>query len=160
MSHLLLYGNLPSTTEYEGFTARVTNHTMVHEQMRNFFSGFRRDAHPMATLVGVVGALSAFYHDSLDISDPDQREVAAIRLIAKLPTIAAMAYKYSIGQPFVYPRNDLDYAGNFLHMCFSVPAEEYKVNPIISRALDKIFTLHATRQNASTSTVIGRIIWC
>lgn len=154
VSHLLLYGNLPSAAEHEDFAARVTNHTMVHEQMRNFFSGFRRDAHPMATLVGVVGALSAFYHDSLDISDPDQREVAAIRLIAKLPTIAAMAYKYSIGQPFVYPRNDLDYAGNFLHMCFSVPAEEYKVNPIISRALDKIFTLHADHeQNASTSTV-------
>jgi citrate synthase len=152
--YLLLYGELPSATELDDFEARVTNHTMVHEQMHNFFRGFRRDAHPMATLVGVVGAMSAFYHDSTDINDEWQREVAAIRLIAKLPTIAAMAYKYSVGQPFVYPRNDLDYASNFLHMCFSVPAENYEVNPILARAMDRIFTLHADHeQNASTSTV-------
>ncbi|RLJ41763.1 citrate synthase [Litoreibacter meonggei] len=152
--YLLLYGELPSATELEDFEARVTNHTMVHEQMHNFFRGFRRDAHPMATLVGVVGAMSAFYHDSTDINDDWQREVAAIRLIAKLPTIAAMAYKYSVGQPFVYPRNDLDYAANFLHMCFSVPAENYEVDPILARAMDRIFTLHADHeQNASTSTV-------
>ncbi|SHE75400.1 citrate synthase [Litoreibacter halocynthiae] len=152
--YLLLYGELPSATELEDFEARVTNHTMVHEQMHNFFRGFRRDAHPMATLVGVVGAMSAFYHDSTDINDDWQREVAAIRLIAKLPTIAAMAYKYSVGQPFVYPRNDLDYAANFLHMCFSVPAEKYEVDPILARAMDRIFTLHADHeQNASTSTV-------
>jgi citrate synthase len=129
-------------------------HTMLHEQMQYFFRGFRRDAHPMATMVGVVGAMSAFYHDSTDINDPWQREVASIRLIAKMPTIAAWAYKYSIGQPFVYPRNDLDYASNFLRMCFAVPAEEYVVNPILARAMDRIFTLHADHeQNASTSTV-------
>jgi citrate synthase len=152
--YILLYGELPSPAELEDFEARVTNHTMIHEQMHNFFRGFRRDAHPMATMVGVVGAMSAFYHDSTDISDPWQREVASIRLIAKMPTIAAMAYKYSIGQPFVYPRNDLDYASNFLRMCFSVPAAEYEVNPILSRAMDRIFTLHADHeQNASTSTV-------
>lgn len=152
--YLLLYGELPSATKLEDFETRVTSHTMVHEQMHNFFRGFRRDAPPMATLVGVVGAMSAFYHDSTDINDPWQREVAAIRLIAKLPTIAAMAYKYSIGQPFVYPRNDLDYASNFLHMCFSVPAEKYEVNPVLARAMDRIFTLHADHeQNASTSTV-------
>ncbi len=152
--YLLLYGELPSATELEDFENRVTRHTMVHEQMHNFFRGFRRDAHPMATMVGVVGAMSAFYHDSLDISDPQQREVASIRMIAKLPTIAAMAYKYSIGQPFVYPRNDLDYASNFLRMCFAVPAEDYEVNPILSRAMDRILTLHADHeQNASTSTV-------
>ncbi|MEM9524413.1 MAG: citrate synthase [Pseudomonadota bacterium] len=152
--YLLLYGELPSANDLEDFESRVTSHTMVHEQMHNFFRGFRRDAHPMATMVGVVGAMSAFYHDSTDIDDPWQREVAAIRLIAKLPTIAAMAYKYSIGQPFVYPRNDLDYAANFLHMCFSVPADKYEVNPIVSRAMDRIFTLHADHeQNASTSTV-------
>jgi len=151
---LLLYGYLPSAAELEDFESRVTKHTMVHEQMHYFFRGFRRDSHPMATLVGVVGAMSAFYHDSTDVNDPWHREVAAIRLIAKIPTIAAMAYKYSIGQPFVYPRNDLDYASNFLHMCFSVPAEEYHVNPIIARAMDRIFTLHADHeQNASTSTV-------
>ncbi|EPX79004.1 citrate synthase [Litoreibacter arenae] len=151
---LLLYGELPSAAELEDFEARVTRHTMVHEQMHNFFRGFRRDAHPMATLVGVVGAMSAFYHDSTDINDDWQREVAAIRLIAKLPTIASMAFKYSIGQPFVYPRNDLDYAANFLHMCFSVPAEKYEVDPILARAMDRIFTLHADHeQNASTSTV-------
>ena len=150
----LLYGNLPSADELERFERLVTNHTMIHEQMHNFFRGFRRDAHPMATMVGVVGAMSAFYHDSTDPNDPHQREVASIRLVAKMPTIAAMAYKYSIGQPFVYPRNDLDYASNFLNMCFSVPAEEYHVNPILARAMDRIFTLHADHeQNASTSTV-------
>jgi len=152
--YLLLYGELPSSDELEDFECRVTNHTMVHEQMHNFFRGFRRDAHPMATMVGVVGAMSAFYHDSTDVNDPMQREIASIRLIAKMPTIAAMAFKYSIGQPFVYPLNDLDYASNFLRMCFSVPAEEYEVNPILSRAMDRIFTLHADHeQNASTSTV-------
>jgi len=152
--YLLLYGELPTAAQLEDFENRVTRHTMVHEQMHNFFRGFRRDAHPMATMVGVVGAMSAFYHDSTDISDPWQREVASIRLIAKLPTIAAMAYKYSIGQPFVYPRNDLDYASNFLRMCFAVPAEEYIPDPILSRAMDRIFTLHADHeQNASTSTV-------
>jgi citrate synthase len=152
--YLLLYGELPTATQLEDFEDRVTRHTMVHEQMHNFFRGFRRDAHPMATMVGVVGAMSAFYHDSTDIADPWQREVASIRLIAKLPTIAAMAYKYSIGQPFVYPRNDCDYATNFLRMCFAVPAEEYQPDPILSRAMDRIFTLHADHeQNASTSTV-------
>ncbi len=152
--YLLLYGELPTAAVLEDFEARVTNHTMIHEQMHNFFRGFRRDAHPMATMVGVVGAMSAFYHDSTDISDPWQREVASIRMIAKMPTIAAMAYKYSIGQPFVYPRNDLDYATNFLRMCFAVPAEEYQPDPILSRAMDRIFTLHADHeQNASTSTV-------
>ena len=152
--YLLLYGELPDAQQMLDFETRVTRHTMVHEQMHNFFRGFRRDAHPMATMVGVVGAMSAFYHDSTDINDPWQREVAAIRLIAKLPTIAAMAYKYSIGQPFVYPRNSLDYAGNFLHMCFSVPAEEYVVDPILARAMDRIMMLHADHeQNASTSTV-------
>ncbi|MGR3364052.1 MAG: citrate synthase, partial [Maritimibacter harenae] len=151
---LLLYGHLPTADEIDDFEFRVTRHTMVHEQMTKFYSGFRRDAHPMAIMVGVVGAMSAFYHDSTDISDPWQREVASIRMIAKMPTIAAMAYKYTIGQPFVYPRNDLDYASNFLHMCFSVPAENYEVNPILSRAMDRIFTLHADHeQNASTSTV-------
>jgi citrate synthase len=138
----------------EWFENIITRHTMVHEQMHYFFRGFRRDSHPMATMVGVVGAMSAFYHDSTDINDPIQREIASHRLIAKLPTIAAMAYKYSIGQPFVYPRNELDYASNFLHMCFSVPAEEYKVDPALARAMDRIFTLHADHeQNASTSTV-------
>ncbi|MFV2034800.1 MAG: citrate synthase, partial [Halocynthiibacter sp.] len=152
--YLLLYGELPTADELEDFESRVTNHTMVHEQMQYFFRGFRRDAHPMATMVGVVGAMSAFYHDSTDISDPYQREVASIRMIAKLPTIAAMAYKYSVGQPFVYPDNDLDYASNFLRMCFAVPAENYEANPILSRAMDRILTLHADHeQNASTSTV-------
>ena len=152
--YLLLYGELPTAAQLDDFTGRVTRHTMVHEQMHYFFRGFRRDSHPMATMVGVVGAMSAFYHDSLDISDPWQREVAAIRMIAKLPTIAAMAYKYSIGQPFVYPKNSLDYAGNFLHMCFSIPAEDYVVNPILSKAMDRIMMLHADHeQNASTSTV-------
>ena len=152
--YLLLYGDLPSAAQLEDFENRVTNHTMLHEQMQYFFRGFRRDAHPMAIVTGVMGAMSAFYHDSTDINDPWQREVASIRLIAKMPTIVSWAYKYSIGQPFVYPRNDLDYASNFLRMCFSVPAEEYEVNPILSRAMDRIFTLHADHeQNASTSTV-------
>lgn len=152
--YLLLYGELPTAAELEDFESRVTNHTMLHEQMMNFFRGFRRDAHPMAVMVGVVGAMSAFYHDSTDIADPWQREVASIRLIAKMPTIAAWAFKYSIGQPFVYPRNDLDYASNFLRMCFAVPTEDYVVDPILSRAMDRIFTLHADHeQNASTTTV-------
>ena len=152
--YLLLYGELPKAEELEDFEYRVTRHTMLHEQMQYFYRGFRRDAHPMAIMVGVVGAMSAFYHDSTDISDPWQREVASIRLIAKMPTIAAWAYKYSIGQPLIYPRNDLDYASNFLHMCFATPAEEYPVDPILTRAMDRIFTLHADHeQNASTSTV-------
>ena len=152
--YLLLNGELPTAVELEDFEKRVTMHTMLHEQMQYFFRGFRRDAHPMAVMVGVVGAMSAFYHDSTDIDDPWQREVATIRLIAKMPTIAAWAYKYSVGQPFVYPRNDLDYASNFLRMCFAVPAEEYQVDPILARAMDRIFTLHADHeQNASTSTV-------
>ncbi|TVP73328.1 MAG: citrate (Si)-synthase [Rhodobacteraceae bacterium] len=152
--YLLLYGELPSANDLEDFESRVTRHTMLHEQMQYFFRGFRRDSHPMAIMTGVVGAMSAFYHDSTDINDPWQREVAAIRMIAKMPTIAAWAYKYSIGQPFVYPKNSLDYAGNFLNMCFSVPAEEYVVNPILSRAMDRIMMLHADHeQNASTSTV-------
>jgi citrate synthase len=152
--YLLLYGELPSATELEKFERTITLHTMLHEQMVNFFRGFRRDAHPMAIMVGVVGAMSAFYHDSTDVADEQQREIASHRLIAKMPTIAAWAYKYSIGQPFVYPRNDLDYASNFLRMCFAVPAEDYEVNPILSRAMDRIFTLHADHeQNASTSTV-------
>ena len=152
--YLLLNGELPNAEQLEEFEFLVTHHTMLHEQMMNFFRGFRRDAHPMSIMVGVVGAMSAFYHDSTDIHDPKQREIAAFRLIAKMPTIAAMAYKYHVGQPFVYPRNDLDYASNFLHMCFSVPAEPYHVDPILSRAMDRIFTLHADHeQNASTSTV-------
>ncbi len=152
--YLLLYGELPSASRLEDFEARVTHHTMLHEQMTNFFRGFRRDAHPMAIVCGVVGAMSAFYHDSTDINDEWQREVASVRMIAKLPTICAWAYKYSIGQPFIYPRNDLDYASNFLHMCFAVPAEEYIVDPILARAMDRIMTLHADHeQNASTSTV-------
>ncbi len=152
--YLLLYGELPTADQLVDFTERVRRHTMVHEQMHYFFRGFRRDSHPMATMVGVVGAMSAFYHDSLDINDPWQREVAAIRMIAKLPTIAAMAYKYSVGQPFVYPKNALDYAGNFLHMCFAVPAEDFVVNPVLAKALDRIMMLHADHeQNASTSTV-------
>ena len=152
--YLLLYGELPSATALEEFESIVTRHTMIHEQMMYFFRGFRRDAHPMAVMTGVVGAMSAFYHDSTDITDENQREVASFRLIAKMPTIAAMAYKFTVGQPFVYPRNDLDYASNFLRMCFAVPAEDYVVNPILSRAMDRIFTLHADHeQNASTSTV-------
>ncbi|HHY51131.1 MAG TPA: citrate (Si)-synthase [Alphaproteobacteria bacterium] len=152
--YLLLYGELPNKAQMADFNERVTRHTMVHEQMHYFYRGFRRDAHPMAIVCGVVGAMAAFYHDSIDISDPEQREIASIRMIAKMPTIVAMAYKYSVGQPFVYPRNDLDYASNFLRMCFSVPAEDYVVNPVIARAMDLIFTLHADHeQNASTSTV-------
>ncbi len=152
--YLLLYGELPTAPVLEKFETTITRHTMLHEQMQYFYRGFRRDAHPMAIMVGVVGAMSAFYHDSTDINDPRQREVASHRLIAKMPTIAAWAFKYHTGQPFVYPRNDLDYASNFLRMCFSVPAEEYEVNPILSRAMDRIFTLHADHeQNASTSTV-------
>jgi len=152
--YLLLYGELPNAGQLADFTQRVTRHTMVHEQMHYFFRGFRRDAHPMATMVGVVGAMAAFYHDSTDINDPWQREVAAIRMIAKLPTIAAMAYKYSVGQPFVYPKNSLSYAGNFLNMCFAVPAEDYVVSPILEKAMDRIMMLHADHeQNASTSTV-------
>jgi citrate synthase len=152
--YLLLYGELPTAAQMADFEMRVTRHTMVHEQMHYFFRGFRRDSHPMATMVGVVGAMSAFYHDSLDITDPWQREVAAIRMIAKLPTIAAMAYKYSVGQPFVYPQNSLNYAENFLHMCFAVPCENYVVQPELARAMDRIMMLHADHeQNASTSTV-------
>ncbi|MDF2982986.1 MAG: gltA, partial [Devosia sp.] len=152
--YLLLYGELPNKAQMADFEQRVTRHTMVHEQMHYFYRGFRRDAHPMAIVCGVVGAMAAFYHDSIDINDPEQREIASIRMIAKIPTIVAMAYKYSVGQPFVYPRNDLDYASNFLRMCFSVPAEDYVVNPVVARAMDLIFTLHADHeQNASTSTV-------
>jgi citrate synthase len=148
--HLLLYGDLPNAEQKASFTARVTNHTMVNEQMQFFLRGFRRDAHPMAVLTGLVGALSAFYHDSTDINNPEHREIAAIRLIAKMPTLVAMAYKYTVGQPYIYPKNDLSYAGNFLRMMFATPCEEYKVNPVV----DRIFILHADHeQNASTSTV-------
>jgi len=153
-AYLLLYGELPTAEQYTSFKQRITRHTMVHEQMNRFYTGFRRDAHPMAVMVGVVGALSAFYHDSIDIRDPLQREMASVRMIAKMPTIAAMAYKYSVGQPFIYPKNDLDYSGNFLRMCFAVPCEEYVVDPVLSRAMRRIFILHADHeQNASTSTV-------
>jgi citrate synthase len=152
--YLLLRSELPTDTQRKDFHKLVTMHTMVNEQMQFFLRGFRRDAHPMAILTGLVGAMSAFYHDSTDINNAEHREIAAIRLIAKMPTLVAMAYKYSIGQPFVYPRNDLSYAGNFLHMMFATPCEEYKVNPVIERAMDRIFTLHADHeQNASTSTV-------
>lgn len=152
--YLLLYGELPSATEKHEFVSTVHKHTMVHEQIRTFFNGFRRDAHPMAIMCGVVGALSAFYHDSTDISDPYHRTVAAYRLIAKMPTIAAMSYKFSIGQPFMYPDNSMDYATNFLHMMFGVPCEPSKISPTIARAIDRIFLLHADHeQNASTSTV-------
>ncbi|NIJ32044.1 citrate synthase [Sphingomonas oligoaromativorans] len=154
VAYLLLKGELPSAGELKTFNNTITRHTMVHEQLSTFFRGFRRDAHPMAVMCGVVGALSAFYHDSTDINDPVQREIASHRLIAKMPTIAAMAYKYSVGQPFVYPKNDLSYTGNFLRMTYSVPAEEYEVDPVIESAMDKIFILHADHeQNASTSTV-------
>src|SRR6201984_2937700 len=152
--YLLLYGELPTAAQKKDFDYRVIHHTMVHEQMARFFQGFRRDAHPMAIMVASVGALSAFYHDSTDITDPVQRNIASIRMIAKMPTLAAMAYKYSIGQPFMYPKNDLDYSSNFLRMCFAVPCEEYKANPVLARAMDRIFTLHADHeQNASTATV-------
>ncbi|AZG72961.1 citrate synthase [Shewanella livingstonensis] len=154
LCYLLLYGELPSKTDYEQFVATVKEHTMVHEQIAFFFRGFRRDAHPMAMLCGVTGALSAFYQDSLDVNNPKHREIAAYRLVSKMPTIAAMCYKYSMGQPFVYPRNDLSYAGNFLSMMFATPCEEYKVNPVVEKAMDRIFVLHADHeQNASTSTV-------
>ncbi|MGO4126170.1 citrate synthase [Inquilinus sp. YAF38] len=152
--YLLLHGELPNPAQAAEFEHTITRHTMVHEQIHHFFRGFRRDAHPMAVLCGVTGALSAFYHDSTDIHDPRQREIASHRLIAKLPTLAAMAYKYSVGQPFMYPRNDLNFAENFLYMTFAVPAEPYKVNPVLARAMDRILILHADHeQNASTSTV-------
>ncbi|WP_295896083.1 citrate synthase [uncultured Bartonella sp.] len=152
--YLLLYGELPTKKQKVDFDKTIMQHTMVHEQFSRFFHGFRRDSHPMAVMVACLGAMSAFYHDSLDISDPRQRMIASIRLISKVPTLAAMAYKYSIGQPFVYPKNGLGYAANFLQMCFAVPCEEYKVNPVLARAMDRIFILHADHeQNASTSTV-------
>lgn len=154
VSYLLLNGELPDKTELDEFTHTISRHTMLHEQLATFYRGFRRDAHPMAIMCGVVGALSAFYHDSTDISDPQQRKIASHRLIAKMPTIAAMAYKYSVGQPFIYPDNSLSYTGNFLRMTFGVPAEPYEVNPVVEQALDRIFILHADHeQNASTSTV-------
>ncbi|MCE2593286.1 citrate synthase [Motilimonas cestriensis] len=152
--YILLNGEVPNRKEFDDFHRVVMHHTMVHEQLTDFFSGFRRDSHPMAIMCGVVGALSAFYHDSLDISDARHREIAAYRLLSKMPTLAAMSYKYSMGQPFVYPRNDLSYAGNFLHMMFAVPCEEYVVNPVLEKAMDRIMILHADHeQNASTSTV-------
>jgi citrate synthase len=152
--YLLIYGELPTSDQKKQFEDTITRHTMVHEQLSTFFSGFRRDAHPMAILCGVVGALSAFYHDSLDVSDKKHREIAAFRLIAKMPTLASMSYKFSIGQPFMYPRNDLNYAENFLYMMFGNPCEDYDVNPVLSRAMDRIFLLHADHeQNASTSAV-------
>jgi citrate synthase len=151
---LLWYGELPTQEEKDGFIDVITNHTMVHDQINSFFKGFRRDAHPMAIMCGVVGALSAFYHDSLDINNEKHRRISAIRLIAKMPTLAAMTYKYTIGQPFVYPRNDLSYSENFLYMMFSNPCEEFVVNPVLAKAMDRIFLLHADHeQNASTSTV-------
>ncbi len=154
LAYLLLEGELPNAEQKSAFDEAITRHTMVHEQLSNFYRGFRRDAHPMAIMCGVVGAMSAFYHDSTDIHDPMQRMIASRRLIAKIPTLAAMAFKYSLGQPFNYPRNNLSYAENFLHMCFAVPAEDYVVNPILASAMDKIFILHADHeQNASTSTV-------
>ncbi len=154
VAYLLLYGDLPDADEHKEFCRLLSVHTMIHEQLSRFYHGFRRDAHPMAIVAGVVSALSAFYHDSLDIDDPVSRNISAIRLIAKMPTIIASAYKYSIGQPFVYPQNDLDYTSNFMRMMFAVPCEEYVVNPVLSRALDRIFILHADHeQNASTSTV-------
>ncbi len=152
--HILLYGDLPNKERYLDFQKRVTSHTMLHEQMHRFFSGFRRDAHPMAVMIGTVGAMSAFFEDSTDVGDPAQRELASLRMIAKMPTIAAMAYKYTIGQPFMVPRNDLDYASNFLYMMFGVPAEPWKVNPVLSRAMDRILIIHADHgPNASASTV-------
>ena len=152
--HLLLYGELPNAEKKAKFDKLVTNHTMVNDQMQFFLRGFRRDAHPMAVMTGLVGGLSAFYHDSTDINNPEHREIAAIRLIAKMPTLVSMAYKYSIGQPYMYPRNELSYTGNFIHMMFATPCEEYKVSPVVEKALDRIFILHADHeQNASTSTV-------
>jgi citrate synthase len=152
--YLLQHGELPNKAQFDSFRSTITRHTMLHEQMTRFFTGFRRDAHPMAVMVGMVGALSAFYHDSTDINDPEQRAVASHRMLAKMPTIASMAYKYSIGQPFIYPRNDLDFTTNFLQMCFAIPCEPYVAHPVLTRALDRIFILHADHeQNASTSTV-------
>ncbi|TLF51911.1 citrate (Si)-synthase [Halomonas urmiana] len=154
LCYLLMFGELPDEAQYTDFESRISNHTMVHDQINNFFKGFRRDAHPMSILCGVVGGLAAFYHDHLDINVQEDREISAIRLIAKMPTIAAMSYKYNIGQPFNYPRNDLTYAENFLYMMFSNPCEEYKINPVYAKAMDRIFMLHADHeQNASTSTV-------
>ncbi|MEL6789940.1 MAG: citrate synthase [Pseudomonadota bacterium] len=154
VAYLLLKGELPTHAEFEEFDNAITMHTMVHEQLKNFFNGFRRDAHPMAIMVGVVGALSAFYHDSTDINDEEQRKIASHRMIAKMPTIAAMAFKYSTGQPFIFPKNDLGYTENFMRMCFAVPAEDYEINKTLAAALDKIFILHMDHeQNASTSTV-------
>lgn len=153
-SYLLLYGELPNAQERDDFHALIMSHTMVNEQMQTFLRGFRRDAHPMAILTGLVGGMSAFYGDNMDVTDPEHRKIAAIRLIAKMPTLVAMAYKYAVGEPYVYPKNGLSYAGNFLRMMFATPCEEYKVNPVIERALDRIFILHADHeQNASTSTV-------
>ena len=152
--YLLLYGELPTAQQYEAFEHRVVKYAMVHEQMTRFYSGFRRDAHPMAIMVGMVGALSAFYHDSLDIRDPAQREMASMRMIGKMPTIAAMAYKYSIGQPFIFPRNELKYSANFLHMCFAMPSERYEIAPALASAMRQFFILHADHeQSASTATV-------
>ena len=154
VAYLLLYGELPTQTQLDEFNFHISHHTMVHEQIRTFYSGFRRDAHPMAIMVGVVGALSAFYNDQPHFDTPEVREITAHRLIAKIPTLAAMTFKYSMGQPFIYPRNDLDYASNFLQMCFAVPAEPYKMNPVLTRAMKRLFILHADHeQNASTSTV-------
>ena len=154
VAYLLLHGELPTASELDTFSWTISRHTMLHEQLSVFYRGFRRDAHPMAIMCGVVGALSAFYHDSTDITDPEQRMIASHRLIAKMPTIAAMAFKYSIGQPFLYPQNNLSYTGNFLRMTFGVPAEPYEVNPIVENAMRRIFILHADHeQNASTSTV-------
>jgi citrate synthase len=152
--YLLMYGELPDKTQKAQFVEKIRNHTMVHDQINNFFRGFRRDAHPMAVMCGVVGALSAFYHDALDINDEAHREMAAVRLIAKMPTLAAMSYKYSVGQPFIYPDNSLDYSANFLHMMFNTPCERKEINPVLAKAMDRIFLLHADHeQNASTSTV-------
>ena len=154
VAYLLLYGELPTPEQRQTFVKQINQHTLLHEQMSSFYEGFRRDAHPMAVMVGVVGALSAFYHDSLDIHDPQQRELASFRLIAKMPTFAAMAYKYSLGQPFLYPKNHLCYSGNLLRMMFGLPTEEYKINPVLVKAMDLILILHADHeQNASTSTV-------
>ena len=154
VSYLLLHGELPNHHQRTQFIDNIAHHSLVHEQLKNFYNGFRRDAHPMAVMVGVVGALSAFYHDSLDINDPEQRDMATYRILSKMPTIAAMAYRYSLGQPFVYPQNRLTYAENFLNMMFSLPVEPYEINPVMARALDRIFVLHADHeQNASTSTV-------
>ncbi len=152
--YLLLFGELPNRQQQQEFSTTVMRHSMVHEQLARFYTGFRRDSHPMAVLVGVVGALSAFYHDSLDLNNPEHRKISAFRLIAKMPTIVAMAYKYSVGQPFIYPLNSLSYSANFLRMMFAVPAEEYQIKPVLVKALDRIFILHADHeQNASTSTV-------